>query len=288
MSTVAAARQPHELERRDHRHVALGARADPDDGAREHRPLDEDRHAGRRRERRRRRPGRSPSRRRPRRAARRASPPRRPPRRPSPGRPAGRPARARAPGGASHTKTSDLTIWSRSHPIASAAAWAVEASRRELLEPRLGARRAEEDGDTLDGLGPGHRPIVGATLADALSRRTGSGASGHARPVGGVVVVGRRRAAAPRRGSSRPRGAASTTGEDERRNAREERVADEERRARPCRSGCRTIANGPRVTSPAATGFGNGVSERPERRGSPRLRTPHRRSRARRRRPRAP
>ncbi len=50
----------------------------------------------------------------------------------------------------------------------------------ELLQTRLGACGAEEDGDALDGLGPGHRPIVGA---HALERRRAR-ASRHREPVG--------------------------------------------------------------------------------------------------------
>ena len=217
MSTGSTARQAHELDRRQHRHVAVGPRSDPDDRAREQRPLDEDRHAGRERERRHAARLERPSQRRPRAAEPRGRPQHRRPWRPSPRPPAGRRARARPPAGRRTRRRATSRSARASQPAASAAACADRRARFELLEPRLRARRAQEDGDALDGLGPGHRPILRAA---AISRGAGSAATAHAvdrrrtrrRP---------RRAAAPRAEPSSPRG----------------------RRGRPVRTSAGTLAN---------------------------------------------
>ena len=180
-------------------------------GAREERALDEDRHAGGRRERRHARPGSKPvaattsggratrASAAPAAAATLAGSARR-----SPGTSA-------STGRSSQMKTSDFTIWSRSHPIASAAPCAV-GGRRELLEPRLRTRGAEEDGDALDGLGPRHR-VDCYGRRRRVSTRTGAAAGARARGRRAYAVVGLRRAAAPRRASSPTQRRPSTDGE---------------------------------------------------------------------------
>ena len=115
------------------------------------------------------------------------------------------PGRAPAPAVRRHTKTRDLTIWSRSHPIASAAA----VRRRRAGVANSSSRDSapagsEEGGDALDRLGPRHRAIVGR----ATRRRQYTSGTMRQRTASQYACSRRRpgRAASPRRGSSRPRG----------------------------------------------------------------------------------
>ena len=78
-------------------------------------------------------------------------------------RPGGYPGRAPGTDWVSQTNTSDLTICSGAQPIAFATASAVGGVGTELLEPCFGTCRTQEtSGNALDGLGPGHRSIVGS------------------------------------------------------------------------------------------------------------------------------
>ena len=160
--------------------------------------------------------------------ARRASLRRRRPPRPSRGRPGGLPGRAPAPAVRRHMKTSDFTIWSRSQPIASAAALRRRRRRRELLQPRLRSPGAEEGGDALDRLGPGHRAIVG----QPRRRQYRSGTMRQRTRCAIGVVVGVRRPARQALLDARswlPRAARAPTARTSAGMRREQRVADEER-----------------------------------------------------------
>ena len=153
-------------------------------------------------------------------------------------------------------------------------------ARVELLEPRLRARRAQVGGDTLDGLGPGHRRDSTVPPRSVEERDQ---PPPHAPSIGRVPVVRLARAAAPRAGAfpTQRHAEADRAGRAPGHSANRA-IAGEEREATGVDRGAGRRRKGPlrRRALPRA-GFGNGVNERPSalarpdrERRSPRVRAP--------------
>ena len=179
-------------------------------------------------------------------------------------------------GAPSQTRTSDLTIWPSVQPMASAAACAVGVSVANSSSRASAPVVAEEDGDALDGLGPGRHSVEPGTSRRGtrvrVVRRSPDALRGDTAP---------RRAIFPAQSTASTRVSASATGPGEQRPAEEEQQA-----ARVDRMA--NDANGPVSTSGApSSGRGNGVSARPSDRPAATATTAPRQERAPRRRRRA-